>query len=235
MSNNALVAALETKTAAAMASGAPLAARLRMVADEVRALSPVFAEAVDGFVGRLTQAEAGAEAPAVGDAFPDFVLPDLHGRLVSLAGLRKEGPVVVAFLRGHWCPYCRITAGALAEIAAKGADASTRIVAITPDSPEFARQLERDSGAAFPILTDHDNGYALSANLAIWVDAAMASLIDGAGWNVAKYQGNETWLLPIPAIFLIGRDGRVAFRHVNPDYRERADIEAMLGVLGTLR
>lgn len=234
MSKNELVSAIERTTAVAMASGKPLAARLQMVADEVRALSPQFAEAVDAFVGRLGKAEAGGEAPGVGATLPDFMLPDQQGRFVSLAALRAEGPVIVAFLRGHWCPYCRITAGALAEIAERARARSGRIVAICPEGRAFTAALGNDTGGAFPILSDHDNGYALSINLAIWVDEAMSSLIDGAGWNVATYQHNDAWLLPIPAIFLLSRDGRVTFRHVNPDYRVRADIEGLLAALETL-
>lgn len=234
MADNDLVEALKRKTAAAMASGKPLAARLQMVADEVRDLSSTFAEAVDVFVGRLQSAEAGAGAPIVGENLPDFILADHHGRLVSLADLRNQGPVIVAFLRGHWCPYCRITAGALGEIAARAKRSGANIVALTPEGRAFAAQLDQDTNSAFPILCDVDNGYALSVNLAIWVDQAMSSMIDSAGWNVARYQENEAWLLPIPAIFLLSREGRVVYRHVNPDYRVRADIDEMLAALEQL-
>ncbi len=234
MSENDLVEALTRKTAAAMASGKPLAVRLRMVADEVRDLSPAFAGAVDVFVDRLQSAEAGAGAPKVGENLPDFVLADQHGRLVSLADLRKQGPVIVAFLRGHWCPYCRITAGALAEIAARAKRSGANIVALTPEGRAFAEQLDQDTNSAFAILCDADNGYALSLNLAIWVDQDMSSMIDGAGWNVARYQENEAWLLPIPAIFLLSREGRIVYRHVNPDYRLRADIDEMMSALEQL-
>jgi len=234
MSDNSISTALDATTAAAMASGKPLAERLRMVATHVRELSPPFATAVDTFVGRLNNAEAGGRAPKVGEALPNFVLPDQVGRLVSLAALLEQGPVVVAFLRGHWCPYCRITAAALAEIAETTNALGARIVAITPESRRYAPQLMDDPGAAFPILADIDNGYAISLNLAIWVDEAMSGLIAGAGWDIPAYQGNAAWMLPIPAVFLIGSDGVVAARHVNPDYRERADIEAIIASLQEL-
>jgi peroxiredoxin len=231
MSANALVAALEKTTDLAMASGRPLAERLRMIADQVRELSPEFAGAVEAFVGRLKLAEAGANAPGVGELLPNFVLPDLAGRLVALEALLSDGPVVVVFLRGHWCPYCRITAAALGEVAQTAAVLGARIVAITPESRQFARQLDADTASAFPILADLDNGYALSVNLAIWVDDAMSSLIAGAGWDVSAYQGNDAWMLPIPAVFVLDRTGAIVARHVNPDYRERADLEEVLTAL----
>lgn len=231
MSKNELVAALERTTSEAMASGKPLKARLEMIADVVRSRSPQFASAVDAFVGRLQKAEAGADAPHVGDTFANFVLADQKGQLVSLAELLSQGPVIVAFLRGHWCPYCRITAGVLGEMADRAKRLGARIVAVTPESRDFTEALDHDTKGAFPIVSDLDNGFSLSLNLAVWVDNSMSSLIDGAGWNVAHYQGNDTWVLPIPAIFLLSREGRVLFRHVNPDYRLRADVEAMLSAL----
>ncbi|MBI1250613.1 MAG: redoxin domain-containing protein [Alphaproteobacteria bacterium] len=234
MTKNPLVAALEETTAEAMASSKPLDQRLQMIANRVRALSPEFASAVDAFVGRLVGAEAGATAPAMGDRFPGFVLPDQAGRLVSLDALLQDGPVVVAFLRGHWCPYCRLTAGALSEIADTARALGARIVAITPEGRKFIRQLDADTRGAFPILADVDNGFALSANLGIWVDESMASLIAGAGWDIPAYQGNAAWILPIPAIFTLNREGIVIARHVNPDYRERANLDDILGALGAL-
>ncbi len=234
MPANALVDALEKTTAVAMASGKPLAERLRMIADQVRELSPEFTLAVETFVGRLIGAEAGAQAPQVGETLPSFVLPDQNGRLVSLEALLADGPLVVAFLRGHWCPYCRITASALGEIAETAERLGARIVAITPESRKFACQLDEDTGGAFPILADLDNGYALSVNLAIWVDEAMSSMIAGAGWDISRYQGNDAWMLPIPALFVLSRDGVVRMRHVNPDYRERADLEEILASLERL-
>jgi peroxiredoxin len=231
MAASALVAELEKTTALAMASSKPLAQRLRMIADQVRDLSPEFSGAVEVFVGKLAHAEAGRQAPQVGDTLPQFLLPDQNGRLVALDALLREGPLVVAFLRGHWCPYCRITAGALSELAGSASQLGARIVAITPESRTFAQKLDQDSGGAFPILADIDNGYALSINLAIWVDETMAGLIDGAGWDIPSYQGNDAWVLPIPAMFVLDRSGVIAARHVNPDYRERADLEEIIAAL----
>jgi peroxiredoxin len=231
---NDLVAALDKATQRAIALEAPLRDRLRIIADEVRKLSAEFAEAVDRFVGRLQDAEAGGRAPALGDVLPDFVLPDQNGRLVGLAPLLREGPVVVAFLRGHWCPYCKTTATALGEIADRAAAKGARIVAICPESRKYSQQLSEDSGDRFPVLTDVDNGYALALNLAIWVDDDMARLIAGAGWDVPSYQTGGSWVLPIPATFVLDPDGRVIARYVNADYRTRMDAEEILAALDAL-
>ncbi|MFZ5617729.1 MAG: peroxiredoxin-like family protein [Pseudomonadota bacterium] len=232
--SNELVAALERATERAIALNAPLRDRLKLIADEVRRLSTVFAEAVDAFVGRLKAAEAGSAAPMIGDPLPDFLLPDQSGKLLSLSSLLTEGPVVVAFLRGHWCPYCQTTATALSEIADAAAEKGARIVAISPESRKYSQRLAADSSDKFPILTDVDNGYALALNLAIWVDDDMAHLIAGAGWDVPAYQTAKSWVLPIPATFVVNRDGRVAARYVNADYRTRMEVEDILAALDEL-
>ncbi len=226
-----LVAALDRATERAIALNAPLAERLKIIADAVRRLSTVFAETVDKFVGRLQIAEAGGSAPKVGDILPDFVLPDQDGRLVSLSKLLFNGPVIVAFLRGHWCPYCKTTATALGEIADKAKAKGASIVAISPESRKYSQRLSADSQHQLPILTDVDNGYALELNLAIWVDDEMARLIAGAGWDVPSYQTAKSWVLPIPATFVLDRTGRVAARYVNADYRTRMEIEDILNAL----
>jgi peroxiredoxin len=210
---------------------ASLNERLQALADAVRTLSPTFADAVDRLVSRLEQSGAGASAPGPGDPMPPFVLPDDKGRLVSLEQLLRTGPAAVVFHRGHWCPYCRISADALAQAQKEVQDKGGQIVAIMPDREEFAAELKSESEAPFPILTDVDNGYALSLNLAIWVGAEMERMIAQAGWNLPDYQGNEAWMLPIPATFVVGTDGKVKARFVDPDYRRRMAIEDMLEAL----
>lgn len=234
MNDESLVAALERRTLEEMAADKPLADRLRAVADEVRARSPMFADAVEAFVARLQAAEAGAAAPKVGEPLPGFLLPEQNGRLLGLPQVLARGPAIVTFLRGHWCPYCRLTAAALGALNAQAAAAGGSIVAITPESRAYVKMLESESGGGFPILTDMDNGYALSLNLAIWVEESMAALIKSAGWDVARYNGDPSWTLPIPAAFVVDRDGVVRDRHINPDYRERANYEAMAEALAAL-
>jgi peroxiredoxin len=205
--------------------------RLKLVADEVRALNPRFASAVDRLIARLTESGIGKTSPGPGEPMPPFMLPDEAGSLVSLEGLLEKGPVAIAFNRGHWCPYCRVNTAALGEIHDKVAAMGAQVVAILPDRQKFTLQLKEDSGARFPILTDMDNGYAMSLNLVMWVGAEMEALLPAAGVNMPVYQDNESWMLPIPATFVVGTDGIIKARHVDPDYRRRMEIEDLLAAL----
>jgi peroxiredoxin len=205
--------------------------RLKAFADAVRPLDPSFTGAVDRLIIRLQQSGAGAAAPGPGNPMPPFVLPDETGHLVSLEQLLSKGPAAVVFHRGHWCPYCRISTSALAQAQKEVQDQGSQIVAIMPDRQQFTTELKSEAKVPFPILTDVDNGYALSLNLAIWVGAEMERLMADAGWDLPIYQGNDAWMLPIPATFVVGTDGRIKARFVDPDYRKRMAIEDILNAL----
>jgi peroxiredoxin len=228
-----LLAALEKKFQDVRDAEIPLGARLKCMADEVRRMSPAFAEAVDTFVGRLERVEAGSGAPRVGEPMPPFVLPDEQGQIVSLEKLLETAPVAIAVVRGHWCAYCRLNAVGLAEVQDRIAPA--HLVAISPEARKYLRVIKREAKASFPFLSDIDNGYALSLNLAIWVDDAMSSLIAAAGWDVPSYQAGEAWILPVPSAFVVDQGGIVRFRHVDPDYRRRVEpgvlVNAVLEVM----
>jgi peroxiredoxin len=209
--------------------------RLSTYAKAVRRASPSFAGSVDALIARLKEHDVGASAPKPGEPMPPFCLPDETGRLVTLESLLEDGPAAVIFHRGHWCPYCRINTHALARAQQDVADAGGQIVAIMPDRRKFAVALHAEAGARFPILTDLDNGYALSINLVFWVGAEMEQLISEAGWNVPDFQGNASWLLPIPATFVLDRAGIVRARFVDPDYRKRMAIRDLLAAMTSAR
>ena len=231
MNSKPLSEALEEVFIQSCDMDASLAERLQAFADGVRRLGPHFQDAVDRLVSRLREHDVGENAPRPGEPMPSFVLPDETGHLVSLEELLKRGPLAITFHRGHWCPYCRINTRALAEAQGEIETGGGQIAAIMPDQQHFTAELKAESDAPFPILTDIDNGYALSLNLAFWVGAEMQQLMTGAGWDVSRSQGSNTWLLPIPATFVVGTDGEVKARFVDPDYRKRMAVEALIAAL----
>ena len=214
---------------------ASLGERLETFANAARALRPEMQEAVDRMVERLRAHNVGEAAPQPGDVMPPFALPDENGRIVSLDSLLASGPVAVTFHRGHWCPYCRISTRALSEAQAKIKAEGAKVVAIMPDREHFAATFKLESNLHYPILTDIDNGYALSLNLAIWVGAELERLMTASGRDLPHYQGNDAWFLPVPATFVVAPDGTVASRFVDPDYRRRMTVEDLLAALKNAR
>ncbi len=203
--------------------------QLRAYADAGREIFPAYGAAVDRLVARLNQNGGGENAPRPGDAMPPFMLPDEQGRLVALSSLLAKGPVAVMFFRGHWCPYCRLNVRAVIQAEQHIKAVGAQIVAIMPETQEFTETFKAEAGAPFPVLTDLDNGYALSLNLAIWLGAEIQQLLSYQ--DMTRFHGNDGWMLPIPAVFVVGRDGIVKARFVDPDFRKRMEIDDLLKAL----
>ena len=213
----------------------PMNARLSAYANKLRELNFPFAEAYDDLVARLMAGEVGSTAPKVGDLMPSFVLPSHRGQLVGLEELTARGPVVISLNRGHWCPFCKIELRTIAayhrEISALGAE----VVSILPDRQKFVKALAADTAGSMSILTDIDNGYALSLGLVMWLGDRLKELMGGRGIHLDAIQGNEGWYVPLPATFVVGQDGRVRARHVDPEFRTRMEIDDILTALASSR
>ena len=194
-----------------------------------REIFPAYGEAVDRLVARLNENGGGENAPRPGEVMPPFLLPDETGRLVSLKSLLDHGPVAVMFYRGHWCPYCRLNVRAVIQAQDRIKALGSQTVAIMPETQAYAGKFKAEAGAPFPVLTDLDNGYALSLNLAIWLDTEIQRLLSYQ--DMASFQGNDGWVLPIPATFVVGRDGLVKARFVDPDFRKRMEIDDLIDAL----
>jgi len=207
-------------------SDAPLNARLAKLAEAVNRGSPAFAHAVDQLIDRLAAGQCGAQAPKVGEPLPPFLLPNASDGLVGLSDLVARGPAVVSFYRGHWCPYCQLTAATFSRLQAHiGAE---HFVAITPETATYNRGFAAEAGLSHAVLTDLDCGYALSLGLAIWINKAFADLLRGVGTDLAAYQAGAAWFLPIPATFVVNSRGVIVARHIDPDYRRRMEVDELL-------
>jgi peroxiredoxin len=206
-----------------------LSERLEAYATAGRDIFPAYSDAVDRLVVRLKENGGGENAPRPGEMMPPFMLPDETGRLVTLDSLISQGPLVVMFYRGHWCPYCRLNVSAVIKAQDRITAPGCQIVAIMPETQKYTRRFKSDSGAPFPVLTDLDNGYALSLNLAIWLGTEIQQLLSYL--DISNFQGGDDWMLPIPATFVVDRDGLVKARFVDPDFRKRMEIGDLIAAV----
>ncbi|HRW48127.1 MAG: AhpC/TSA family protein [Caldilineaceae bacterium] len=169
----------------------------------------------------------------VGDVAPDFVLPDALGNAVALADLRAQGPVVLAFYRGAWCPYCNLEVQllqqALPDIQALGAT----LVAISPQTPDNSLSLAEKHGLAFPVLSDAGNAVARRFGLVFTVPEALRAVYDKLGIDIPAHNGDGSFELPVPGTYVVGRDGTIAFAYANVDYTRRVAVRDILAALRT--
>ena len=169
----------------------------------------------------------------VGVVAPDFVLPDALGNAVALADLRAQGPVVLAFYRGAWCPYCNLEVQllqqALPDIQALGAT----LVAISPQTPDNSLSLAEKHGLAFPVLSDAGNAVARRFGLVFTVPEALRAVYDKLGIDIPAHNGDGSFELPVPGTYVVGRDGTIAFAYANVDYTRRVAVGDILAALRT--
>jgi peroxiredoxin len=156
-------------------------------------------------------------------------LPNNKNRLVALDEVIRAGPAVISFNRGHWCEYCLIELTAFRQASKEFVRCDASVVSIMPETQAYISRMDHHD--AFFILSDIDNGYALSLGLAIWLGENVSRLYLEHGLELHRYSGNAAWFLPIPATFVVGRDGLIIDRYVDPDFRNRMEIAAILAAL----
>lgn len=170
-----------------------------------------------------------------GDPAPDFTLNDPDGRPVSSSDLLAKGPLVVSFYRGVWCPYCNFELQALQavlpEIQARGAG----LVAISPQTEANSRKSQRDNKLAFPILSDTMSDVAHAFGIRFALPDYLVELYQRFGNDLPSVNRDPRWVLPMPARYVIGRDGLIAYAEINPDYTQRPEPSELLPVLDRLR
>ena len=196
-----------------------------------RELIPEVIAAYDRAIERWSGNEAAAFAPAVGEAIPDFLFPDADGHLVSISSLLEKGPLVISLNRGHWCPYCRLELRGLAKAHAEIAAAGATVVSVIPETGRYAHQMIETNALPFQVLIDLDLSYALSLGLVVPAGAEIREIYERYDLDLPRFQSNECWLLPIPATIIVGTDGRVKARFVDPDFRHRMPLDEILAAL----
>lgn len=213
----------------------PLGERLALFTAAVAEHGRPFALAYDNLVAQISRAGASGGAIAVGETMPAFLLPDDRGQLMSLDELLAAGPVVLSFNRGHWCEYCQLELQAFAAAHEEFAARGVRVVSIMPERGEYTRQVRALTNETLTVLSDIDNGLALSLGLVVWLGDEVRALYQEFGLDIDRYQGNATWFVPIPATFVLDRKGLIGASKVDPDFRHRMDVEEILSALDRMQ
>lgn len=179
----------------------------------------------------LIASGAAGRALKAGDQAPAFTLCDPDGKPVSSAELLTQGPLVISFYRGVWCPYCNMELqalqGALPDFEGLGA----KLVAISPQTAVNSRKSVRQNALGFPILSDPHNDVAASFGLRFEMPNYLVDLYKALKNDLPAFNGDPSWTLPMPGRFVIGQDGTILYAEVNPDYTRRPEPEDMLPAL----
>ncbi len=169
----------------------------------------------------------------VGDTVIDFNLPDQNGKTVSLSELLQNGPVVLTWYRGGWCPYCNMTLAFLQEKLPEFEAANGQLVAVSPELPDSSLSTIEKNELSFTVLSDVGNVVARQYGVVFKLTDAVAQRYQNA-FNLHAYNGDESDELPLAATYVIDTDGVIRYAFLDVDYRNRAEPDDILTALKAL-
>lgn len=187
----------------------------------------------------MSETEVRADPYKVGEKLPNFTLPaigkDGKETEASLESMLQEGPVVLTFFRGSWCPYCVTELKAVEKRIDKIESLGASVLAISPEKPSATLKLDKELKLDFVLATDYDNGVAKELGLLFQMTDEMIEKYHEYKLDVPKSNGTETWQLPVPATYVVDTDRTIRYAFVDINYRERADYDEVLDVLEEIK
>jgi peroxiredoxin len=185
-------------------------------------------------VAGLVASRAAQSSLRAGDYLPMFVLPDSDGREVDARALIADGPLVVVFLRGVWCPHSNRDAQAVESLRVEIEKRSAAVVSISQQTAQHGRNMKRRNGLGFPLLVDSRGTIAAQFGVRWCVPGYLRESYERIGVDLVRYQG-EGWTLPISSMFVTGPGGVIVFAEVDLDFARPLNVASALPVLDRLK
>lgn len=164
---------------------------------------------------------------------PNFTLKNAVGEDVSLYSKLKEGPVILTWYRGGWCPFCNITLSYMQESIDKFRKKGAQVIAITPELPDSSLSTKEKHALEFEVLSDVGNVVAQQYGIVYTLKPEVANILQKK-FDIYAYNGDESNQLPLAANYIIDQNGTVQYAFLDAEYRNRAEPKEMLKVLAKL-
>jgi peroxiredoxin len=164
----------------------------------------------------------------VGAQAPEFALQDAHGKLVRSRDLLAVGPLVIKFFRGRWCSYCVTELETWRDLYGRLRERGALFAAISPETQRQSDFAVQQHGLQFPVLHDPEGRLAEEFGLTYTVPEYHQRYLKSIMVNLPFLNGEASWRLPIPATYVLARDGRVLFAEAYADFRVRPEPEDTL-------
>jgi len=183
---------------------------------------------------RLADTGIAQNSLKVGQKAPDFELPNVKGESVNLHSLLEQGPVVLNFYRGGWCPYCNLELNAYNKHLGDIENLGASLVAISPQTPDNSLSTAEKNDLKFEVLSDVGNQTANQFGLVFKVDSSLHEIYTKFGLVIPKFNGDDSWEIPLPGTYVIDKDGTVKYAFANADYTKRAEPDEVIAKLQEL-
>ncbi|GMR01107.1 MAG: peroxiredoxin-like family protein [Gammaproteobacteria bacterium] len=169
-----------------------------------------------------------------GDKFPDFTLPDANNESRSLQDFLADGPLVISFYRGAWCPYCNLEINALQKHLPEITAAGGQLVAISPQVPDKSADQVSRSQLTFEVLSDAGNKLAKECGLVFTLPESLRPIYEAWQIDIPGHNADSSFELPIPATYIIDTNGDIRYAHVDMDYTKRLEPDIIIEQLKLL-
>lgn len=207
----------------------PLQEQLEAITLKLKALVPAERLAViEQAIQQLNASNAAGRALKIGDAAPQFELPDGDGRVWRSKDFLQAGPLVIVFYRGRWCAYCNAQLVALQEIYKQLTAAGASLVAISPQTQKHSYMTRDMHKLRYPVLSDSGNQVAGKFGLVYRLSSELQAMYESIYMRLPGYNGDPGWELPLAATYIVQPDGTIGYARVDADWRQRSDPEEIL-------
>jgi len=207
----------------------------KMLQDFISSLPDQAKRTVSAAFEKLMKSDAGDKATLEGDIAPNFDLPNVRGGRTQLVNLLKEGPVVLSFYRGGWCPFCNLEFKALTDALPQIQIMGAALVGVSPETADTSLTTIEKHNLPFEVLSDVGNKIAQQYGLVMTVYDELRPLYEQWGIDLPAANGDNSYQLPLPATYIIKQDGTVHASYVNKDYTSRMEPNDILAALESLQ
>lgn len=180
-------------------------------------------------VSSVAPAQEKPEGLFINSKAPDFQAIDQYGKEIRLKDVLKDSLVVLFFYRGEWCPYCNRHLKKLEDSLQLIKDKGARLIAVTPEKPEYILKTIEKTKASYSLLYDKEMKIMKAYAVAFQVDEKTVSRYKNADIDLATANGQKDKVyLPVPAVYIISKEGTIMYRFFNADYKRRPSVQEIL-------
>lgn len=183
----------------------------------------------------LDRREPAPDAVGAGDQLADFALSDQNGQVQTLAALTAEGPAVIVFYRGGWCPFCNVTLrGYERDLVPELSDLGARLVAISPERPDASLSTQEKNTLSFTVLSDPGATLARTLGIAFQPDEAALEAQRTVGFDIRDWREDDATILPFPTVLVVDMEQTIRFVDIQTNYTRRTAVEPILEAIAGL-
>ena len=181
------------------------------------------------FLETFLLAQEKPEGLFINSKAPDFKATDQYGNEIRLKDVLKDSIVVLIFYRGQWCPYCNKQLKKLEDSLLLIKNKGARLIAVTPEKPEYISKTIEKTKASYPLLYDKEMKIMKAYGVAFQVDDKSVSRYKNADIDLLSANGQkEKAFLPVPATYIISKEGTILYRYFDTDYKKRPSVQEIL-------